>query len=150
MATAIDDLWPAEIAAPEGPVPPITVLKQQASLLGQRTNNLVEAEVETETTAPQGFLRHTFVLVAPALDFYRYELFVVEHHVTHMYPVTIKVTWGEKEGPEAFLDIKAENEGQFKDGLKRVFADDETQKVIGALMAQSESKQPSRRVLRVY
>jgi hypothetical protein len=141
MASAIDDLWPADIAPTEGPVPPITILKQQASLLGKRTNNMVEGEVETKTEDFQRFLRHILYLVAPALNFYRYPLLEVEHHAASMYPATIKVVWLEKQGPEALLEIQTADEQAFKEGLRRVFADEETKKVIGALLAQSMEKQ---------
>lgn len=140
MATAIDDLWPAEIARATGPVPPIAILKQQASLLGQRTKNLVEAEVETKTADYQRILRHTFNLVAPVLNFYRYPLLTVEHYVTQMYPATIKVTWIDKEFQNTVQEITAADADEFKDGLRRVFGDPETKKVIAALLVQSEAK----------
>jgi len=91
--------------------------------------------VETENFH-HAFL-HRFYLIAPALNFYRYPLLDVEHHVTQMYPATIKVTWSEKQGADADLEIQAANEQEFKDGLKQVFAKEETKKVIGALLAQS-------------
>src|SRR3989442_9298254 len=73
MATAIDDLWPADIATAEQVVAPVTILKQQASLLGQRTKNLVEAVVETEPVDYGRIMRHNFIIVVPPLSFYRYK-----------------------------------------------------------------------------
>lgn len=148
MSSGIEDLWPADIAPVVEAVPPITILKQQASILGQRTKNIVEAEaethveaeVETKTEDYQRFLRHTLFLVAPALNFYRYPLLDVVHHVTQMYPVTIEVAWLEKDEDI----IQAANEQEFKDGLKRIFADEETKRVIGALLAQSVEKKTPR------
>lgn len=132
-----DDLWPEDISAAEGELAPITILKQQASLLGRRTRNLVEAEVETGASVIEGHLRHTFFLVAPALNFYRHSLLEVEHEATQMYPATIKLIRSGN-GPSRSLSlIKVKDSEGFKKALKRVFADDKTKRAIGSLLAQS-------------
>ncbi len=138
MSTAIDDLWPVEIASVTDEVPPVTILKQQASLLGQKTKNIVEAKVETTLSDIEGVLRHTLYLVAPALNFYRHPLLDVEHKVTSMYPAFFEMPRSDIK-QKKFL---ARDEQEFKDGLKRVFADEETKKVIGALLAQSGQESP--------
>ena len=130
-----NDLWPDEIAAAEGAVPPITILKQQASVLGLRTKNLIEAEVDTGTTDNQRHLQHTLVLVAPALSFYRYPLLEVEHSATKMYPATVRVS--SDDADSATSEIRAENEDEFKDALRKIFARPQTKRVIGNLLAQS-------------
>ncbi|MEW6207136.1 MAG: hypothetical protein AB1631_02135, partial [Acidobacteriota bacterium] len=135
MSSAIDDLWPADIARVTDKLPPITILKQQASLLGQRTKNIVEAEVET-TSNDKGGLRHTLYLVAPALDFYRHPLLEVEHEVTRMYPAMIKVT-GLNIPKKAYRAI---NEAFFMKILRSIFAHQETKEVIGNLLVQSGVK----------
>lgn len=140
MSSAIDNLWPDEIAFVTDDLPPVTILKQQASLLGQKTKNIVEAEVKTTSADVEGILRHTMYLVAPALCFYRYPLIDVEHEVTSMYPVTIKMSRSDIKQKK----ISARDEKEFKDVLKRVFADEETKKVIGALLAQSGGDKPDR------
>src|ERR1044071_5642497 len=99
MAKAIDDLWPNDIAPTMEQVPPVTILKQQAALLGRNMKNVIEGEVETDTADFQRFLRHTFYLVAPALNFYRYPLLTVEHDVTKMYPAEVTVALQEKFSP---------------------------------------------------
>lgn len=141
MAKAIDDLWPDDIASTIEQVPPVTILRQQAALLGRNMKNVIEGEVETDTTDLQRLLSHTFYLVAPALNFYRYPLLTVEHHVTQMYPVKIAVTWPEKGPPKKKLTAK--NEQEFKNHLKDIFSNNETKKIIGALLAQSLGQQQS-------
>jgi hypothetical protein len=131
---AKNDLWP-DFAPAEGEVPPITILKEQASLLGLKLRNLIEADVETGTTDYQRFLRHTLFLIAPVLNFYRYKLLDVEHLATQMYPVTIKVSLDD--AANTHTEIKAENESEFKDALKEVFASAQTKRVIENLLAQS-------------
>jgi hypothetical protein len=135
MATAIENLWPP-FDVSEGPVPPITILKQQASLLGRNTKNLLEAEVETSTSDLKRHLRHILFLVAPALNFYRHQLLEVEHDVTNMYPATIRVSGSETDPPGTVCETPDE----FKEALKAVFAGDETKRVINSLLRQSEGQ----------
>ena len=130
----MNDLWP-DFAPAEGEVPPITILKEQASLLGLKLKNLIEADVETGTTDYQRYLRHTLFLVAPVLNFYRYKLLDVEHPATQMYPATIKVSLDDPASTTS--EIKAENEDEFKAALKNVFASAQTKRVIENLLAQS-------------
>jgi hypothetical protein len=89
--------------------PPVTILRQQAPRLGEQTKNLVEGEVETTPTDLKRFQRHTFFLVAPALNFYRYPLLKVEHSATQLYPATIEVAWPEKP-QKPNLEVSADNE----------------------------------------
>jgi hypothetical protein len=137
-AKAIDDLWPDEIAAAAGPTPPLTILKQQASLLGRKTKNLVEAEVHTEVTDFQRILRHTFFLVAPVVGLDQYPLLYVEHPVTRMYPATVKVN---PDDPSSSVrELLAKDEAEFKHYLKAIFAEEPVKRVIGNLLAQSAGK----------
>jgi hypothetical protein len=136
MSVSTESLWPDGFGALAEDQPPVAILRQQAELLGEQTKNLVEGEVETTTTDFKRFLRHTFFLVAPTLNFYRYPLLEVEHSATQLYPATIKVAWLDKP-QEPNLEVKAETESAFKEGLKTVFADDETQRIIRTLIAQS-------------
>jgi hypothetical protein len=134
FALGMKDLWP-DFAPAEGELPPITILKEQASLLGLKLKNLIEADVETGTTDYQRFLRHSLVLIAPVLNFYRYKLLEVEHSATEMYPVTVKVSLDDP--ANSISEIKAENEDEFKAALKGVFASAQTKRVIENLLAQS-------------
>ena len=98
------DLWPEDI----GPIPeskgPVIILREQASLLGKKTNNLVEAEVvQLEPSRPEPPIvavqiepsmfetrfNYAFLIVAPPLNNYRYKLFTISHGID-AYPVTIK------------------------------------------------------------
>lgn len=150
VAKVIDDLWPDEIAVADEPIPPITILKQQASLLGRKTKNLVEAEVHSEVTDFQRLLRHTFFLVAPVVGLDQFPLLYVEHPVTRMYPATIKVN---PDDPSSSVrEFVAKDEAEFKQHLKAIFAEEPVKRVIGNLLAQSAGKsgQEAKRVLRGY
>jgi hypothetical protein len=130
------DLWP-DFAPAEGEVPPLTILKEQASVLGLKLKNLIEADVETGTTDYQRFLRHSLFLIAPVLNFYRYKLLEVEHSATNMYPVTIKQSMDDPASPTLISETTAEDEGEFKDALRSIFASEKTRRVIENLLAQS-------------
>lgn len=128
MTTAIQDLWPAEFGSEEV-TPPVTILRQQATILGRRTRNLVEGDVVTEGT-PTGSFKHTFYLTAPALDDYRYCLFYI-HHEIKFYPLSISSCSG--------TGITCFDENQLLQALKDHFASDETRQVMSALIAQSKA-----------
>jgi hypothetical protein len=140
MSVKADSLWPPAFEATLDELPPLTILKQQAGLLGDLTRNLIEGEVETATEDYQRFLRHTFFLVAPALNFYRYPLLEVEHRATQVYPAKVKVTWLDKGPGATYLESEPKNEEEFKNELKKIFADSETKRIIGALLAQSKGE----------
>jgi len=114
-------------------------MREQAALLGQKTQNLVEARVDTRADpyAGAGQFVHTFKLVVPTLDDYTYDLFEVSHPVS-LYPVTAH-------GPGRSLAYMAgkrdelNTEDEFKNWLKDRLGSDETKKIIGNLLAQVTS-----------
>ena len=125
------DLWPNDIDIDTMPdiTTPISMLKEQASLLGQKTKNIVEAEVKSRD-AGNGRISVSFNLVAPALNKYRYELFQISHHGIELYPVSL-----------AFSNTSytAQSPEQFIEHLKKIFANEKTKSVIQSLIAQSRS-----------
>src|SRR5579872_400146 len=112
------DLW-GEIQIPNDVRTPLAILREQAALLGPKTQNLVEAEVDTE---PYGSdLRHRFYLIAPALDNYRYQLFEARHEVTKLYPVVIDYS------------TRLATQDELMDWLKNRLSSPETRQVITTL-----------------
>ena len=124
MAAQDYDLWPAEIGTTKITAP-VTILRKQASILAQRTKGLLEAEVLTNSQVSSQIV-HRFVLVAPALDNYRYELFNVMHDV-RLYP-----TQGVFQGRSTQLD----NEEAFVNWLKSVLSSRETRQVVDGIISQ--------------
>jgi hypothetical protein len=121
------DLWP-DISASK-PRTPLSIMKQQAALLGKHTNNLLEGEVETK---PWGVdLVHRFIIVAPTLS-YRYELFKVTHGVA-VYPVVVSHP-GSLSPDESIQD-----EETFVNWLKNALNSDFAKHILGGLLAQAES-----------
>jgi len=120
------DLWPEEIA-PANVTPPATILQSQASLLTKRTKYKLRGSVVTTNLG--GSLRHSFLLVAPTLQDYRYELFEVAHGVMP-YPVSVY------SAPKGVSTAEIPDEHSFVEWLRSVLASDETKRIIGALLAQ--------------
>jgi len=148
-----DNFWPEDITA-STVRPPVAILKEQASLLGKKTNNVVEGLVsELATLDEQDRIEHVFSLVAPALGGYRYRLFTMGHDI-RMYPLTIRVDsenynlvnpkTPDKETVADRLrrqrnEFKVDNEPELKDLLKKIFATRKTRQIIGAMLAQSST-----------
>jgi hypothetical protein len=126
MSTAIPDLWPESFGA-ETVTTPLSVLKMEASYLGQKTGQLVLAEVITNKNAD--LFVHIFLLAAPALDNYRYELFRVSHEIT-LYPINFYY-----KGSSSKLNSTTELVNQ----MGKVLQATETRSLIASLIAQSRS-----------
>jgi hypothetical protein len=120
-----NDFWPANIAD-SNLITPITVLKEQAALLGEKTRQLVKGEVVTQTTGD--IFVHYFYIAAPTLN-YRFELFKVSHLVS-FYPMTLTYV-------NSARLIKSEAE--FKAILKEIFAAPHTLNVVHSILAQVRS-----------
>jgi hypothetical protein len=123
MAATNLDLWPA---LPHVKLrTPVSILREQAALLGHKTKNLLEAEVSTNTW--HGELRHSFKIVAPALD-YSFELFSVTHGLD-LYPIL-----GQRAN-EA-VATRLEDEAAFIVWVREQLSSERTLRLIQALLAQ--------------
>lgn len=130
MQNRSQDLWPEDIGTPIDIPTPVSILKEQAALLGEKTHNIVEAEIKTSLVDFARLLQHSFYLVAPALDQYRYLLFRATHHGTQFYPVEIA-----SESTKEPITVNSEDE--LKEALKNLFASEQTKSKIQSLIAQS-------------
>lgn len=84
----MQDFWPANINK-NVPESPIFIMREQARLLGEKTGNLVKADVGKGAIDQQSFVYH-FYIIAPTLNNYHYRLFTIEHGI-EMYPLTLYV-----------------------------------------------------------
>jgi hypothetical protein len=128
MPTTFPDLWPTEITV-SGPVPPVAILRGQAAHLAEKTKGLVTADVRSVPEGGDQFV-YAFDLVAPALDDYRYMLFVIRHGVS-LYPVELHATRLRQE------PWRAANPDEFTRVLKEVLSQEATLQVVRSLIAQS-------------
>lgn len=125
---------------------PVVILREQASLLGQRTKGVILGKVSASRTNSFEGLSYSFSLVVPALDNYTYGLFSISHSVTELYPVTFQID-GEIASevnvvsPTALTstsmyNVKAENEEEFEGVLSQILKSQKTRKVLNSLLAQ--------------
>ncbi len=132
------DLWPEDIQAVRVKAP-VTILREQATLLGQRTKNIVTAEVVRCVSIDR--FKFAFYIVGPAVGNYRWRLFTMSYGVSY-YPLTLELAPGILQ--ELFDDpvpngatatISSRNE--FLIELRKVFSADKTLCVIRAILALS-------------
>lgn len=129
MNATIPDLWPSDFGTSKQPSP-ASILRQQAFLLGQRTQNLVVGEVESRAEKPAGFL-HVFYLTAPLLDF-RQALLHVRHGID-FYPAELAVY---DEGGHHLANASLADASGFMTELKRHLAADRVVTLIRSLVDQ--------------
>lgn len=140
------NLWPDDIATIKEK-PPVVILREQALLLGQKTKDIVQAQVvndEYATDHNQCFA-YEFNIVAPILSDYCHQLFAI-HHDFSFYPTYIQVEAEmieeiqlcEKElNVDEHDYIVANNEDEFIVALKCIFATKKTKQIVTALLSQS-------------
>jgi len=122
------DLWP-KTKFETDVVTPVSILRRQAALLGEKTQQLVTADVST--LVEHSSVTHRFRLVVPVLDNYKYELFSVTHKVDQLYPLHGYA--GNRFAP----DIP--DQSAFLRWLKEILSSESTLKKIDSLMAQAKS-----------
>jgi hypothetical protein len=123
-----ENLWPTEIEKIPDLRTPLTLLKEQASVLGDMTGRTVLGEVETHVMAIDiNPFHHTFYLRVPSLDNYRYELLEVSHDV-RLYPAQVRA---------AGVSRQVSSEDELKETLKGIFSSGETRNVLTGLVNQA-------------
>ena len=127
METQVRDLWPADIGVATL-ITPVSILREQAALLGEKTSNLVQAEVKT--TSEGARVMHSFYLVAPAMNKYRYRLLYVTHDVA-LYPLNIVFD-------PANSQVTAKSQDAFVEQLGKLLSSEKTITIVQSLVAQSQ------------
>lgn len=138
------NLWPEDLGVKRiERRAPITILKEQASILGQKTGNLLKAEVVQD---PRDFISsekefiYSFIIVAPPLDNYRYRLFRIEHNVK-FYPLLINPDYeimieiAPELAQQSIDSIEANSEDEFLEILKKIFSAQKTRQVVESLLS---------------
>ena len=138
------DLWPDGISSRTSLKTPVAILGEQGTLLGKKTNNLVEGMiVRVRETTFGGDFGYTFYLSAPALSGYRYQLLEISYPVG-LYPLIITISDESvvSEIPEEMQETRgiftANSEDNFIDILRKIFATKKVKQVIDAIIAQSD------------
>jgi len=82
----MNDFWPENVTD-DTSTTPISIMREQADLLGHKTKNLVVAGIGIGETQNDKFAYY-FYIIAPTLNNYHFLLFKVEHEI-EIYPLTI-------------------------------------------------------------
>jgi hypothetical protein len=111
------DLWPSDVGTTDT-TPPVTLLKEQATFLGEKTRHLVEGRVvsiEDRPDVPRDHFAYMFYLVGPAIGNYRYKLLTLSYP-PEFYPLEIAVDEDIVREPGAITAIRQALEPQAREG----------------------------------
>ncbi|MGB0386763.1 MAG: hypothetical protein ACPGWR_18275 [Ardenticatenaceae bacterium] len=120
---------------------PLTILREQASLLGSKTDNVVVAKViEDDSYDPP---KYDFYLIAIPLENFHHRLFSIQYEIP--YPVffdfrkekKLEQEIEEKRGKWKW-ELPAYSEEEFESILYEIFHSERIKKVIGSLLTLSE------------
>ncbi len=125
-----NSLW-GEIETAEEVVPPVTILKRQASELGKMTHQILQGDVEVDRRNDTFNL--DFYITAPVLDNYRYWVLRLAQPMD-MYPV--RLLPAQQDGQNW---IKCTDEEQLLAELAKVLSSPRIKRTIGMLLAQSKA-----------
>jgi len=138
------DLWPADISHSRMRAP-VTILKEQALLLDDKTKGVITASVKRlvdddkeKNITDNNLFQYEFFIIAPSLADFHYRLFTISHGI-ELYPIDIKF---DEYSKHDFADNNNEerhvnSERDFIDALRIIFTSKKTRKVIHAMLAQS-------------
>lgn len=143
------DLWP-EIGVPNIRTP-VSVLREQASLLGAKTNNVLEGDVTKVDGAVHWAVSWEFIyvfhIVAPLLKDFRYRLLSIAHRID-MYPLRVRLSEElvreitDAGAPfifNSYYVAETENEEAFMELIRLTLNSAKTMKIIHSLLAQSQT-----------
>ena len=127
MADEREDFWPDDIVDVADPEP-VALLKEQASLLGNKTRNAVEGAVKTSTDGGKAY--YSLYLKVPDLGDYHYKLLSIAYPVTgcdEAYPVTAQTPAGDP-------PVEIPNREEFRAWLRRQLSSNHVRRVIANLL----------------
>jgi hypothetical protein len=136
MPAINEDLWPElNLAAA---VTPLSILREQAGLLGKRTRGVLKGEVETWN--PGSDIAHSFNIVVPSLGGYKYTLFSI-HHPPTGYPVYVDMALeaSSSGGIPIEVVVRMSDENEFRNWLRHIFHSDEVKRIVENLYAQAST-----------
>jgi len=128
---ATQDLW-GELSLEENIRTPVTILREQAALLGEKTRQVLQGDVRVHHNVGLNGFEAEFFITAPALDNYAYQLFSIQYPLA-MYPLKIIATITGRPPRECPTEEKFVNE------LGIILSHAKVKKIISSLVAQSKA-----------
>ncbi len=126
-----DDLW-GTIAIDTELKMPLAVLKSQATLLAQKTNGVLEAQVGSFKVTGKDTVAYSFNIVAPHLSNYTYKVLTISHPGILLYPVRV-VDLTSK------MEHICKTEDEFIMVIRAILSSDVVHKAVLALITQSKA-----------
>ena len=133
----MNDLWAEDIVT-ETVRTPVAILREQASLLGKKTQNVILAEVDSDVSRE---FKHNFNIKVPALGYYSYTLFTITHSI-ELYPLKAYLD-GEVakeigvDATENVFGVSIKDEADLLELLAKILKAERTKQIIRTLLAQS-------------
>ncbi len=128
MSVQQEDYWPT-LLGETTVITPVTVLKEQAALLGRKTQNLIVGRVESRPE--EGKFRHILYLMIPTLSNYRYFLLSITHDLS-TYPLKIN-------DATSSTAISADDLEDFRTKLKEILSSDRVKRIIETLLSYASA-----------
>ncbi len=122
-----DDLW-GDLPSRVQIETPYDLFREQASLLGEKTNGTLVGEV-LRSIDLRASVSLNLLITAPALDNYKYVVLQAYHSVTDIYPVTVL-------SGETQSQSKCNNPEELKRALQTILRSVRVQNIVRGLLTQ--------------
>ncbi len=134
----VESLW--SIPPADNVRAPLTIMKEQATVLTEQTRGSLVGSVETDAYGA-GDLVINLSIQVPSLNNNKYRLMTYTQPIT-MYPGTLASGVPKASGSHQYAppqSIEVENEEEFLAALKRLLSSDEVKHLLSSLLVQSNA-----------
>lgn len=140
----MDNLWP-DLSDIQKIKTPKEILEEQAKILPKLTNDLVYATIDLSnvfnsdfTVATKYDFTYDFNIKGKKLENYKFKLFTVGHNIT-IYPARMRIESDiRKELGLNNIDLIVENNVDFMNTIKEIFASSKLRYVIASIVSLSK------------
>lgn len=128
------NLW-GEIPQPEEIRTPYTIIREQAALLEEVTDGILQGRVRKVQDEDTKSFTYFLDILAPALDDFVFRVLMIRYEIT-LYPVAVKDFVND-------MNDECDTEERFVEVLEKILGSDEMKRVISGLMSQIKSESES-------
>ncbi|HEX8735770.1 MAG TPA: hypothetical protein VF721_10630 [Pyrinomonadaceae bacterium] len=128
------DLW-GDIPIENGIKLPVTILKEQATILGEKTDKILEAKVNSVNVADKDIVGYELKIIAPALSNFSYGVLSVFHSLVLVYPLNMS----HQNSTGKWTTSKCKDEAEFTAKLREILSSEVIHTVIVSLISQSKA-----------
>lgn len=132
---SMNNLW-GEIPVESEIKLPVTILKEQASILSEKTNRILEATVTQLLVSDKDTVAYNFNIIAPALTNYKFKVLSIQYPAVFVYPLIVVY---QHSVIENWMQEICEDESHFIEKLGQILSSEIVHRAIAALIAQSKA-----------